>query len=214
LNKFKLEEGKMKKGIVTLITGLLLIGAQALAADGDFIVNGKVGIGTATPNNKLSVAGVIESTTGGIKFPDGTTQTSAATGASGSLPSLRAYLGANQTLTADTWMSVKLNQVQENGGGGFNTGTYTYTIPETGWYSIFFRTTGSGCVYGLNPRIILNGTTNVNGIGDAVGLGHFSATLYLQKTNTLLFQVYHGNYGASISSGAGNTYVQVRKLSN
>ena len=36
-----------------------------------------VGIGTTTPGSKLTVAGVIESTTGGIKFPDGTTQTTA-----------------------------------------------------------------------------------------------------------------------------------------
>jgi len=39
---------------------------------------GNVGIGTATANSKLTVAGVIESTTGGVKFPDGTTQTTAA----------------------------------------------------------------------------------------------------------------------------------------
>ena len=48
---------------------------------GRFLVkeDGKVGIGTATPSEKLSVAGTIESTSGGIKFPDGTVQTSAAT---------------------------------------------------------------------------------------------------------------------------------------
>jgi hypothetical protein len=34
----------------------------------------KVGIGTTTPGQKLSVAGVIESTSGGVKFPDGTVQ--------------------------------------------------------------------------------------------------------------------------------------------
>jgi hypothetical protein len=38
---------------------------------------GNVGIGTTAPANPLTVAGVIESTTGGIKFPDGTTQVSA-----------------------------------------------------------------------------------------------------------------------------------------
>lgn len=42
-------------------------------------LTGKVGIGTSNPSNLLSVAGVIESTSGGIKFPDGTTQTTAAT---------------------------------------------------------------------------------------------------------------------------------------
>lgn len=34
-----------------------------------------LGIGTASPGQKLSVAGTIESTSGGFKFPDGTTQT-------------------------------------------------------------------------------------------------------------------------------------------
>lgn len=34
----------------------------------------KVGIGTTTPAQKLSVAGTIESTSGGVKFPDGTVQ--------------------------------------------------------------------------------------------------------------------------------------------
>lgn len=42
--------------------------------------NGMFGIGTANPSQKLTVVGTIYSTTGGFKFPDGTTQTTAATG--------------------------------------------------------------------------------------------------------------------------------------
>ncbi len=42
-----------------------------------------VGIGTASPGSKLTVAGLVESTSGGFKFPDGTTQTTAATGGGG-----------------------------------------------------------------------------------------------------------------------------------
>lgn len=42
--------------------------------------DGNVGVGTRTPNSKLEVAGTIHSTTGGVKFPDGTMQTTAAGG--------------------------------------------------------------------------------------------------------------------------------------
>ena len=41
---------------------------------------GNVGIGTSAPTQKLSVAGMIESTSGGVKFPDSTTQVTAAVG--------------------------------------------------------------------------------------------------------------------------------------
>jgi hypothetical protein len=42
---------------------------------------GLVGIGTASPTQSLEVAGTVYSTSGGFKFPDGTTQTTAATSA-------------------------------------------------------------------------------------------------------------------------------------
>jgi hypothetical protein len=40
--------------------------------------SGNVGIGTTAPGSKLSVNGLIESKSGGVKFPDGTVQTTAA----------------------------------------------------------------------------------------------------------------------------------------
>ena len=52
---------------------------------------GNVGIGTATPGQKLSVAGVIQSSTGGFMFPDGSVQTQASTG--GGVRSITAGLG-------------------------------------------------------------------------------------------------------------------------
>jgi hypothetical protein len=62
-------------GAVTGGTGVINIGSGQLYKD----ASGNVGIGTTSPAQKLSVAGTIESTTGGVKFPDGTTQTTAAT---------------------------------------------------------------------------------------------------------------------------------------
>ena len=38
---------------------------------------GNVGIGTTSPGSRLTVSGMIESTSGGIKFPDGTLQSTA-----------------------------------------------------------------------------------------------------------------------------------------
>jgi hypothetical protein len=70
------------------------------AADGDpanavYVDDaGNVGIGTTTPGEKLQVTGVIHSTTDGFKFPDGTTQTTAATGGAGDGHSLDAADGS------------------------------------------------------------------------------------------------------------------------
>jgi len=62
-----------------------------------FLPDGKVGIGTLTPANLLSVAGTVESTSGGFKFPDGTIQTTAASGGGSS----SAY-GANASAPTDS----------------------------------------------------------------------------------------------------------------
>jgi hypothetical protein len=55
------------------------IGTGAWAERMRIAPDGKVGIGTPAPAQMLSVAGTIESTTGGFRFPDGTTQATAAT---------------------------------------------------------------------------------------------------------------------------------------
>jgi len=85
--------------------------------------SGRVGIGTSSPGQKLSVAGTIESTSGGIKFPDGSTQTAAGitgvtagTGLTGG--------GTSGNVTLDLAYTVKNTYAEGSGwGGDFKTET-------------------------------------------------------------------------------------------
>jgi len=94
--------------------GEVIIGNRRVASEDTMYAgivlntNGNVGIGIATAGQKLTVAGTIESTSGGVKFPDGTTQTTA-------------YAGGSQTITAANVSS---------GSFGANTGGGNYSFPS------------------------------------------------------------------------------------
>ena len=101
--------GDTMTGPLNLPSNGLVVGTNQIAMSG-----GNVGIGTASPAQKLSVAGVIESTSGGIKFPDGTTQLTAGSPAAGNLDIRK----GNAPLVS----SINLNGP---------TPTYTVNIPAT-----------------------------------------------------------------------------------
>jgi hypothetical protein len=70
---------------------------------------GYVGIGTTTPVSPLEVAGVIHSTSGGVRFPDGTTQTTAATNSGVNNTMISGWPDAIKcTITNPTWGTVLL----------------------------------------------------------------------------------------------------------
>jgi len=62
--------------------------------------DGNVGIGNTNPQRTLVVAGTIESISGGIRFPDGTTQNTAAVAATGT-PTLNVVSGTTVTAVKD-----------------------------------------------------------------------------------------------------------------
>ncbi|MEK2644200.1 beta strand repeat-containing protein [Bdellovibrio sp. BCCA] len=87
--------------------------------------DGKVGIGTASPGQKLTVAGTIESTSGGVKYPDTTTQTTAYPGAA-----KRALLALNAGTSATAVSPVSWNVATYDTGGFWSAGSPTrLTIP-------------------------------------------------------------------------------------
>jgi len=84
-DKHAAQKGAMQAAAATTVTGGGTAGQvvkwTSAATIGDSGISedkyGKVGIGTTAPTSKLTVAGAIETTIGGVKFPDGTVQTTA-----------------------------------------------------------------------------------------------------------------------------------------
>src|SRR5438132_4438119 len=90
--------GKDAGGSLSDLTNATAIGAGAVVARSNSLVlgnNANVGIGTSIPGSKLTVAGLTETTTGGVKFPDGTIQLSAAVGGGGLPPGSPNYIQSN-----------------------------------------------------------------------------------------------------------------------
>ena len=83
------------------MTGTLNLAANGLVAGTNQLVlsGGNVGMGTASPTQKLEVSGnvKISGTGSGLAFPDGTTQTTAVTGGGGGVPSGFMILGDTST---------------------------------------------------------------------------------------------------------------------
>ena len=144
---------------------------------------GGVGIGTNAPSSPLTVAGVIESTSGGIKFPDATVQTTAA--------------------TAGFWSASGVDHIHNDNTGNVGIGTTTpfakLQVKSGSIYGVWGETSNTG---GRGVLGFATATTGINvgvyGQTDSTdGRGVFGLVTATTGTN-------YGVYGRSKStSGSG-----------
>lgn len=99
---------------------------------------GNVGIGTTSPSYELSVAGAIQSTTGGFVFPDGTVQTTKAIASSASscVTASCSSVSGGCTVTCPTGYYATGGSSYNSGSGG--TATPSYPVNDNAWYCYGF----------------------------------------------------------------------------
>lgn len=133
---------------------------------------GKVGIGTTEPGSMLTVNGVIESTGGGIKFPDGATQATSAF--NDMLVVDEKTSGTNGgTCSSGTWFQRVLNTVRFNHIGGATLSSNQITLPA-GTYYVRACSTGMGTNEFKALLYNVTGSTNLV-IGTSVQSDHGSS---------------------------------------
>lgn len=130
-------------GLISTDTGNLILTPAA-----------NVGIGTASPAQKLTVAGTVHSTTGGFKFPDGTVQTTAAATGGFTLPYSGTYAGSDSAFeisSSGTGRTMWLSRTNTGGGNstlradnqGDFAAMYAYGVTAQSWgLRAYHATTG------------------------------------------------------------------------
>ncbi len=189
--------------------------------------DGNVGIGTAAPSQKLSVSGVIESTTGGIKFPDGTIQTTAVSVASGNpagtilsfagATSPTGYLVCDGSAVSRTTYATLYAVIGNAWGSG--DGTTTFNLPDL--RGRFLR--GVDGSAGNDPDKTTRTAINAGGnTGNLVG----SIQTDFYKNHSHLLNVSNSNngfspstsnfigWGATTNEGGGNIWSSSSNTSN
>jgi hypothetical protein len=196
---------------LTFETGACFSGCANPRAERMVIMpDGKVGIGTSSPTEQLTVAGIIYSTTGGIKFPDGTIQTTAATGAAawalnGNAITAGQFLGTTNNMALEIKVNnaralrLEPNDTSPNIIGGFSgnsvtSGVVGATISGGGASAATNRVTDSyGTVGGGHNNQAGNADTDTTNAPYAtVGGGRFNTA---------------SGFAATVGGGAGNTAI-------
>lgn len=158
------------------------------------ITNSRLGIGTSAPGQKLSVNGIIESTSGGFKFPDGSVQTKASKGcliSFGGLSNdagrfLRPFADASEAdisgSTIQTVYPVPVSGriVTVSWQSESATSSSKYTIHHGSTYTQLSLTGQNGIITGLSLTINANDVIEVYHSSGALA-GRMVMTLYLNE---------------------------------
>ena len=123
------------------------------AASRTAIMGGNVGIGTTTPTQKLTVAGTIQSTVGGVQFPDNTIQTTAATSNAGT------NTGDMQYWNGSAWVMIPV------GTPGQILQLNASNIPA--WTAVAYQEVNSLQAYTIGSNYVWSGGNILNG-GSAI----------------------------------------------
>ncbi|MFH0981032.1 MAG: hypothetical protein V2A79_05785 [Planctomycetota bacterium] len=171
---------------------------------------GNVGVGTNAPTDPLTVNGVVRSLAGGFKFPDGTTQTTAAAGSTGW--SLTGNAGTNPTTnflgtTDNQALEIRVNnartlRIEPNATSPNILGGHPNNTVTAGAYGATIA--GGGAAAGTNRVTDRYGTVGGgynNQAGDGAGTqsDRMYATVAGGQSNTA------SGSNASVGGGVGNT---------
>ena len=120
---------------------------------------------------------------------------------------VQAYRNTTQAISADTFTTVTFDAESSDADGEHSAGVYT--AGTAGWrhFDAFITTTGSQT--GTSSRWLVSGESrDLHATTQQLKTGG-SLSVYLAAGATVAFQIYTTNAGATISSGASVSYMNV-----